>query len=579
MERLDHHEVVVMFLALGTLLAVARTLGEIARRWGQPAVLGEILAGMLLGPAILGRLAPEVSSFLFPQAGASAIVLDGLTTLAIALFLLVAGMEVDLSRVVRQGRVAGAVSVGGLAAPFAIGFATGWLAWPYLGGVDGTSPLVFALFLATALSISALPVIAKTLMDLSLYRSDIGMVIVAAAIVNDLLGWIIFGVVLGLMGGAAGGGFSVWETVALTLGFAAFVLTAGRWLINRALPWLQAYTSWPGGVMGFALTLALFGAAFTEWIGIHAIFGAYLVGIALGDSPHLRQRTRTTIHHFISVIFAPLFFASIGLRVDFAAHFDLGLSLAVLAIACVGKLAGCVAGARLSGVQWRESWAIGFGMNARGAMEIILGLLALQAGVIDERLFVALVVMALATSLMSGPARKRLLGLADRSRFTRYVTPRAFFNGLGARTRREAVHDLADAVARVTGVATEAVVHGVLAAERVMSTGIGKGLAIPHARVAGLAAPIVAVAISGRGIDFDAPDGEPAHLIFMVLTPETDDGARQLQILVDIAAVFRDEELRERAVNVESYTEFVALLRYAEESFSDVSDHQWGNAA
>jgi Kef-type K+ transport system membrane component KefB/mannitol/fructose-specific phosphotransferase system IIA component (Ntr-type) len=579
MERLDHHAVVVMFLAIGVLLTVARTLGEIARRWGQPAVLGEILAGILLGPAIFGRLAPEATAFLFPQSGPNAIVLDGLTTLAIALFLLVAGLDVDLSRIMRQGRLAASVSVGGMVVPFAIGFGAAWLAWPYLGGLDGSHPLVFALFFATALSISALPVIAKTLMDLSLYRSDIGMVVVAAAIVDDLAGWIIFGVVLGLMGGASASGFGVWETVALTLGFAVFALTAGRWLINKALPWLQAYTSWPGGVMGFALALSFFGAAFTEWIGIHAIFGAYLVGIALGDSQHLRQQTRTTLHHFISVIFAPLFFASIGLKVDFLAHFDLWLSLAVLAIACVGKLAGCVAGARLSGVQWRESWAIGFGMNARGAMEIILGLLALQAGVIDERLFVALVVMALATSLMSGPAMKRVLGLSERSRFTRYVTSRAFFNRLGVRTQREAVDLLADAAARVTGVEADAVVRGVLAAERVMPTGIGRGLAIPHARVPGLAAPIVAVGISGRGIDFDAPDGEPAHLIFMVLTPETDDGARQLQILVDIAAVFRDEELRERALRVESYTEFVALLRYAEESFSDVSDHQWGTAA
>jgi Kef-type K+ transport system membrane component KefB/mannitol/fructose-specific phosphotransferase system IIA component (Ntr-type) len=577
MEKLDHHAIVGMFLALGVLLASALILGELARRAGQPAILGEILAGAVLGPSVLGRLQPGLASTLFPTTGPNAVVLDALTTLSIALFLLVAGLEVDLSRAIRQGRVALAVSVGGMAAPFGIGFAVGWLAWDRIG--TGASPLVFALFLATALSISALPVIAKTLMDLSLYRSDIGMVVVAAAIVNDLLGWIVFAVLLGLMGGAAGSTFGVSETIALTIGFAGLLLTVGRWAVNRVLPWLQAYTSWPGGVLGFALALAFFGAAFAEWIGIHAIFGSYLVGIAVGDSQHLRQQTRTTINHFISVIFAPIFFASIGLRVDFVAHFDLRLSLLVLVIACAGKLIGCVASARLSGVHWRESWAIGFGMNARGAMEIILGLLALEAGVIDERLFVALVVMALVTSLVSGPAMKRVLGLAERSTFTRYLTSRAFFIGLGARTRQEALHDLADAVTRVTGVETPVVMRAVLAGEEIIPSGLGGGLAIPHARVEGLEAPIVAVGISNRGVDFDAPDGAPAQLIMLVLTPHTDDGARQLAILVDIASVLRDDELRARALRVESYTEFVALVRYAEESFSDISEHEWNNAA
>lgn len=571
MDKLSQHDVVVMFLALGALLATARVFGEGVRYLRQPAVLGEILAGIALGPAVLGRLAPGLQQFLFPKTGPAAVALDGMTTLAIVLFLLVAGLEVDLSRVWKQGRTAVAVSVAGMVVPFALGFGAAWVAPALMGKEPAADERIFALFLATALSISALPVIVKTLMDLSIYRSDIGVTITAAAIVNDLAGWIIFGVILGLMGGGSQAhGLGVWWTIGLTLGFAAAVLTAGRWLVNAALPWIQAYASWPGGVLGFALSLALFGAAFTEWIGIHAIFGSYLIGIAVGDSAHLREETRSTIDRFISFIFAPLFFASIGLKVDIAANFDWKLVLAVLIVACLGKLVGCVLGARAVGVASHEAWGIGFGLNARGAMEIILGLLALQAGVIGERLFVALVIMALFTSIISGPMMQRVLGLKKPRRFTSFITARAFVPRMIARDYRDAIRELAEAVSGATGVDAEAILRAALLQEDRAPSGLVNGLAVPHARLDELTSPVVGVGVSRLGVDFDAPDGRLSRLIFLVLTPRSGDGAEQSAIMADIATNFQDASLRQRALRVESYVEFRALVRYAEESFSDV---------
>lgn len=570
MSKLTQHEIVVMFLALGTLLAAARVFGETARYFKQPAVLGEIVAGIVLGPAIVGRLLPDLQTFLFPKQGPNAIALDALTTVAVVLFLLVAGMEVDLSRAWRQGRRAIVISLAGMAFPFGVGLVTASLAPGLLGREPGVDPTIFTLFFATALSISALPVIARTLMDLDIYRSDIGITIVSAAIIDDLAGWIIFGMLLGMMGAASGHGFGPGWTVVLTLGFAAVVLTAGRWLINRAIPWLQAYASGPGGVLGFALALAFFGAAITDWIGIHAIFGSYLIGIAIGDSPHLREETRATIERFISFIFAPLFFASIGLKVDIAANFDWAIVLTVLVVACIGKLVGCTLGARLAGVDRYEALGIAFGLNARGAMEIILGLLALQAGIIGERLFVALVVMALVTSVISGPMMKYLLGLQKPVRFTSFITARAFVALMEARSRREAIRELAEAVSAATGVEVEVIANAALAQEERASSGLVHGLAVPHARLAELTSPVVGVGISRFGVDFDAPDGRLSRLIFLVLTPESDDGAEQSRIFADIAANFRDSALRERALHVESYTQFRALVRHAEESFSDV---------
>ena len=560
MERLTSYEITIMFLALGVLLSTARVLGELAQRWHQPAVLGEILAGMLLGPTVLGALAPEWNAWLFPIQGRSAVVLEGLTTLAIALFLLVAGIEVDLSTMWRQGKTAAAVGGSGLVAPFVLGFVTAW-AMPWSLGWEGKlHPILFALFFATALSISALPVIARTLMDLNLYRSDLGMIIIAAAIFNDLAGWIIFAIILGMMEHQSGHGMGIVQTIGLTLVFTAGMLTIGRWVIHRILPWVKAYTSWPGGILGFSLALALLAAAATEYIGVHAIFGSFLVGVAIGDSSHLREQTRMVIHQFVSFIFAPLFFASIGLTVDFVRHFDVGLILAVLVIACVGKVGGCGLGARRSGMPPHEAWATGFGMNARGAMEIILGLLALQFGVIHERLFVALVIMALATSILSGPMMQWFLGQKKGRALGTYLAARAFINPLHAHDRYEAITMLAQRASMAASLDPAAVIAAVQYREELMPTGVGRGIAVPHARVDGITSPVVAVGLSRAGIDFNAADGIPAHLIFLLLTPSNDEGT-QLDMITEITHLFENDHMREQAMEVNSYTEFLALVK------------------
>ncbi len=558
--QLHQHDITILFLSLGILLATARLLGEIAQRLGQPAVVGEILAGILLGPTVLGRISPQVSLTLFPPSGNVALMLNGMTTIAIALFLLVAGMEVELSTMWKRGKAALSVALGGFLIPFALGLATAGAA-PYTLGCElDANPRIFALFFATAISISALPVIARTLMDLNLYRSELGMTVIAAAVFNDLAGWIVFAVILGLISTGNVGGFSVGWTICLTLAFAAFMLTAGRWLLHRVLPWLQAYTTWPGGVLSFAISLALLAAALTEWIGIHAIFGSFLMGVAIGDSSHLREQTRKTILDFVSFIFAPLFFASVGLRVDFADKFYPSVVITVLLIACLGKIVGCGLTARLAKMDWPTSWAVGYAMNARGAMEIILGLLALQNGLIRQRMFVALVIMAIVTSMMSGPAIQYFLRRHRALRFTAYLSPRYFRPRLSAATWMEAVEELVQPVAAELRLEPAMLAQAVIERELTGSTGLGNALALPHARLPNIKRPVVAVGISPLGIDFNAADGQDAHLICLALLPERST-ADSLAILADIARTFQDERTHEDAMRSHTYTEFLAVVR------------------
>ena len=408
MAKLTHGELIQLMIQLSAMLALGRLMAEVARKFKQPAVVGEIIAGVILGPTVLGMIAPGWFDVLFPKIGNSTLALDGFTRVAVVLLLFIAGLEVDLHIVFQQGKQALSTSFFGLIIPFFLGFIIPFLFPAFFGDTGGTDLLLFSLFMGTAMSISALPVIVRIMMDLKLFKTRVGMLVVASAMVDDLIGWMIFSVILGLIG--KGRDISIGYTILLTLSFAVLMLTLGRGLLNRVLPWVNKKMAWPGGLLSLSMALCFLGAAFTEFIGIHAVFGAFMIGVALGDSEHLSEKAKEIVHQFINNIFAPLFFVSIGLKVNFLINFDPWITLVIIVIAFAGKLIGCGFGARLGGFSRNESLAAGFGMNARGAMEIILGLIALESGLINETIFVSLVIMALVTSISSGPLMEWALG-------------------------------------------------------------------------------------------------------------------------------------------------------------------------
>jgi Kef-type K+ transport system membrane component KefB len=195
---------------------------------------------------------------------------------------------------------------------------------------------------------------------------------------------------------------ALWQIVALTLAFAIFILTIFKFVLDKFLMWITRRIVGPGGAMTIAIVMCFVGAIITEFIGIHPVFGAFLMGVAFGESTHFSERSKEVIHQFVTNIFAPLFFVSVGLKVDFIKNFDLGITLAVIGVAFISKITGGYLGGKAGGLSHKESMAIGFGINARGAMEIILATVALQAGLINEPIFVALTLMAIFTSITSG---------------------------------------------------------------------------------------------------------------------------------------------------------------------------------
>jgi Kef-type K+ transport system membrane component KefB len=405
MEKLNHQEIINLLMQLGIMIFAARVFGEMARRLNQPMVVGEIIAGIILGPSILGMIDKDLYDMLFPMQGNSSIVLDGVISVAVVLLLFIAGMEVELDLVWQQGKKALYTSMFALLVPLIIGFIFTYTFPGVFGGKGTEDRLVLALFLGTTLAITALPVIARVLMDLNIFKSKLGMIIIASAMVIDLLGWIIFSVILSMMETGEQNG-SVGSTIVLTVVFAIGMLTIGKKLLNQALPWVNKKFAWPGGVLSIAIVLCFLAAAFTEYIGIHSIFGAFIIGVAVGDSQHMSERAKEIVHQFINNIFAPLFFVSIGLFVNFFTNFDLTMVLVLIVLAFVTKVVGASFGARLGGLSKYQSIAVGFGMNTHGTLEVILGTIALNAGIISEKLFVAIVVMVVVTIIISAPLMK-----------------------------------------------------------------------------------------------------------------------------------------------------------------------------
>ncbi|WP_026955165.1 cation:proton antiporter [Algoriphagus vanfongensis] len=401
METLNHKEVINLLLQLAAMLIMARIFAEIARKLKQPAVVGEILAGIVLGPTILGSLMPGFHEYLFGSHEMSNIALDGFVQISVVLLLFIAGLEVELQIVWSQGKNALRIAVASMVLPIIAGFVVAY-AFPEFLGVNINDRIVASTFFGLAISITALAVVARVLMDLNLFKTQTGLLIIAAAMIVDVLGWIVFSVILSLSESGSGG-LGVWPTIGLTLAFTLIMLTAGKGLINRTLPWVNKKMAWPGGLLSLSLATCFLAASFTEFIGIHAIFGAFIIGVALGDSEYLTEKAKEILHQFINNIFAPIFFVSIGLKVNFIESFDLGVTGVVVIVGLLTKFYGAYLGGRLANVGRKESIITGFGLSTRGSMDIILGLIALEYGLVSDSLFIGLVILALVSSIASGP--------------------------------------------------------------------------------------------------------------------------------------------------------------------------------
>jgi Kef-type K+ transport system membrane component KefB len=399
-----------LVLQLTAMLAVAMVFGQVMRRLRQPAVVGEMFGGILLGPTVLGVLAPAAYAWLFLASDDVTVVRDATTKLGMLFFLFLAGLDVDLSALRSLGRCVLLIGLSGTLLPIAIGAAlVHAVPLDFWGELAQAHLLAFTLFIGMNLANSANPVIARVLLDLGLLRQPIGTLIMSATVIDDLVNWTLFAIVLSDLTPSSRTSSIVADSL-MVLAFCALVLGGGRWVARPALRWVRERGMASSGFVAFAALLVLLAGAAAEAIGVHAFLGAFLVGAALGGGDGDRIHVRNAIEQFVMSFFAPLYFIAMGMSANFVQHFDWTLVVLICVVGCISKIGAVLLGARAAGMPLnREAWAIAFGLNARGATGVILAGVGLANGVIDQRMFVAMVCMAIATSLLSGPMMAFLL--------------------------------------------------------------------------------------------------------------------------------------------------------------------------
>jgi Kef-type K+ transport system membrane component KefB/nucleotide-binding universal stress UspA family protein len=402
----------VFVVQLMVLLLVGRLLGEALLRLRQPAVMGQLMAGLVLGPSLLGALFPELQHALFPPAKEQKAMLDAMAQFGVLLILLMTGMETDLKLVRASSRASISASMAGIIVPFAFGFALGEFL-PDSMLPDPDKRLITSLFLGTALSIASVKIVATVVREMNFLRRTVGQVILGSAIVDDTVGWIIIAVIFGLALQGHVDPLSIAKSVIGTLAFMAFSLTIGRRLVSLIIRWVNdTFVSELAVITAILLVMGAM-ALTTHLIGVHSVLGAFVAGILVGESPILTRHIDQQLRGLIIAFFMPVFFGTAGLSADLTVLRDpqlLLMTLGLIAIATIGKFGGAFLGGELGGLSRREAVALATGMNARGSTEVIVATIGLSMGALSQDLFTMIVAMAVLTTLAMPPTLRWALG-------------------------------------------------------------------------------------------------------------------------------------------------------------------------
>jgi len=397
------HRLLIFLVQVGLLLLLALCLGRLAIHLGLPAVVGELMAGVLLGPSVLDHVAPDLSSWLLPQQPDQFHLLDAFGQIGVLLLVGITGSQLDFAAVLRRGATAARVSVAGLVLPLGLGVAIGYLL-PASLLPDQADRTVVALFLGVAMGVSAIPVIAKILMDMQLLHRNVGQLILAAGTVDDTIGWLMLSIVSAMATSSVRAG-SVVVSIGYVAGFVAVAAVVGRPVVHMVMR-LATRSEDPGPAIAATVVVVLLGAAATHALGLEPVFGAFVAGILVGTCGGVDPARLAPLRTLVVSVLAPVFFATAGLRMDLTLLAEptvLAAASLVLLTAILGKFAGAYVGALASRLNRWEALALGAGMNARGVIEVIVAMVGLRLGVLSTELYTIVVLVAVVTSVMAPP--------------------------------------------------------------------------------------------------------------------------------------------------------------------------------
>jgi Kef-type K+ transport system membrane component KefB len=396
----------LLIAQIATILIVARLMGWLFRRLHQPRVIGEMVAGILLGPSLLGWAAPGISAALFPPASLS--YLNALSQIGLLLFMFLVGLELDMEQLRKLGRVAITTSLASIITPFILGFLLAFYLYPRLSdrSVNFTG---FALFMSIAMSITAFPVLARILTERNLLRSRVGAVAITCAAVDDVTAWTILAGIIVLIRSSSpqvSSWMPLWIMLAGLGIFVLVMLVVVRRALQRLVALYERRKSLTHDILAVVLLLVMASGWMTEFLGVHALFGAFLAGAIMPRHHELSRELWQRCEGLVVTLLLPLFFAFTGLRSSFFLISGARMWLycaVIIALAIIGKLCGSMVAARINGMSWREATAVGILMNTRGLVELVILNIGLDLGVLSPALFSIMVLMALVTTFMTSP--------------------------------------------------------------------------------------------------------------------------------------------------------------------------------
>lgn len=406
---LKEHQLLVFLLQLAGLLLLAMLLGKLANKFGMPAIVGELMVGVLIGPSVLGHLPEHLSGWLPQRDPNQQVLLETVGQIGLLLLVGLTGAHMNLQLVRKRGKSALGISTLGLIIPLGLGIATGFLLPANLVAADRTT---FALFLGVAMCVCAIPVIAKILMDMKLQHRNVGQLILTAAVIDDTVGWLL----LAFVSTMATVGLATGPVLVSTLSLVAIILvavTAGRWLVRAVITRARN----PVTLIGAAVVLILLFSAATGAAKFEPVLGAFLCGLLISASG-LSYKKLEPLRILVVSVFAPVFFALAGLRMDLTLLLEpsvLLAGIAVLTVAIGSKFFGAYLGARLSKMSHWEALALGAGLNARGVIEVIVASVGVKLGVLNTAAYTIVILVAIATSLMAPPLLRYAMARVEKT--------------------------------------------------------------------------------------------------------------------------------------------------------------------
>jgi len=563
MGPISEHHLMLFLLQFALLLGACKLLGYVFHRFNQSTVTAEILVGIIFGPAILGRLAPAVYNGIFPDNQIQRSMLETVAWFGNFFLLLETGLEVNFSRIWAQKGDAVKLSFADLLLPVLISFVPIYLL-PDRYLVNPEQRIIFALFIASIMTISALSISIRGLRDLNILKSDLGFLVISALTLNDIVGWVLFVILLGIFEYGSFELSYVAKLISLTLLFTLLSMTLLRKWVDRGMSFIHVKIGKETGYKTtFMVLIGMIFGAITLKIGIHSLFGFFIAGIVLGEARHASEKDRYVVNRMVNSIFVPIFFANIGLHLNFVENFDLLLVSVMTGVGIFARFTGAYLGAKWAKQDKDSLSTIAICHTPGGEMHIVVGMLAYSSGLISSKVFVSIIASAILSTIFFGPWLSKAVAKMQKLKLRILFRVAPGMIDERSHTREEALMYLTDIIARDMPHIGDTIKTAVNEREGRMSTAIGKEIAIPHARLEGIDRAYLYFMKTKYALEWESIDELPVHDIFMILTP-ADKPALQIRILSVLAKQLANPLVRERLQDSNSPEQVMNLL---EDSF------------